>query len=155
MKPAIAVTSPSLPLSFGSAKRLETDLRDNVYHFIASLSVLNSGFGKPGIILRYITALANVMYQAAASAWPMDSQRAPKARFELRATANTDPALDFIGSTLFRVAKLLNCDEMSYRTALNFSAPRPSQSGIYCRSTCTLPADSASEPAQVGLVSRW
>lgn len=104
MKPAIAVASPSLPLSFGSAKRLETELSDFVYHFIASVSVLNSGFAQPGFILRYITALASVMYHAAASAWPMDSQRAPKARFVLRATENTDLALD-----LYRIGVALSC----------------------------------------------
>ncbi len=74
MKPVIAPIKPSLRLSFGSAKRLEIDCRDNVYHFIASVSVLNSGFTSPSFIFLNITVLANVMYHAAASASPMDSQ---------------------------------------------------------------------------------
>jgi hypothetical protein len=45
----------------------------------------------PGFMLLNITALAMVICHAAASDKPMDSQGKRNGRYELRASANTDP----------------------------------------------------------------
>lgn len=106
MKPATAAISPCLLVSFASPNSLEIELRDSVYHFVASAFVLNSGFVSPGFICLYITALASVMYHAAALVRPMDNQGKPKGRYEPRAASNTGPTLASIRSASSNISRV-------------------------------------------------